>query len=82
MAGAPPPPSYGELKVRSIGRWADIYVNGNKLGRAPDTPKYKLPPGTYDLMAKQPGSTCEPYKRRFKIVAGKANKISFRLTCN
>jgi eukaryotic-like serine/threonine-protein kinase len=79
----PPPPAAVEQKrgVLQIGasRWVDIYVNGVKLGRAPDQSKYSLPAGAHKLRAVNPH--CKPVERDVAIEADQTTRVRLDIDC-
>lgn len=77
-APKPAEPERGTLRLGLKG-WADIYVNGVKLGRAPDQNNFTLPAGTYQLRAVNP--MCEPLEREITIVAGETTRERLSIEC-
>jgi serine/threonine-protein kinase len=74
------PKLYGTLHVGAQ-KWVDVYVDGQKIGRAPDRTQYPLPPGEHRLRAEQPGSNCLPFERTFTISAGETTRIRLKVVC-
>lgn len=85
---APPPspspsavealPDRGELQI-GASRWADIYVNDVKLGRAPDQSRYRLPAGTHRLRAVNPH--CPAVEQEITIRAGETTRVRLTIPC-
>lgn len=76
----PEEPLYGTLHVGTK-KWVDVYVDGKKLGRAPDRTQYPLPPGSHRLRAEKPNSNCLPFERTFNIVAGETTRLRLKVVC-
>ncbi|MCC7384136.1 MAG: protein kinase [Deltaproteobacteria bacterium] len=77
-AGAPVPPATGALQV-GASRWVDLFVNGARVGRAPDQSRYDLPVGTHQLRAVNPH--CKPLDREVIIRAGETTRLRLLLDC-
>ncbi|MFO0726772.1 MAG: protein kinase [Myxococcota bacterium] len=71
-------PAWGELQVGTK-KWVDVYVNGVKLGRAPDQSRYRLPVGTHRLRAENP--LCDPVEQEFTIQKGETTKLRLTIVC-
>ncbi|MCK6544337.1 protein kinase [Myxococcota bacterium] len=69
---------YGTLHV-GTNVWADIWVDGKKLGRAPERSRYPLSPGVHQLRAVQPN--CTPDEKEFTISAGETKRLRVTITC-
>jgi hypothetical protein len=80
----PPPvkeaPAYGTLQVGSD-KWVDVYVDGERVGRAPDRTQYPLLPGEHRLRAEKPDSNCLPFERTFTITAGETTRVRLKVVC-
>ena len=81
-ASAAPPPALdlarGELQL-GVSRWVDVFVNGVKLGRAPDQSRYRLPVGTHKLRAENPH--CLPVEQEFTIRDGETTRLRLTIVC-
>lgn len=80
-ATAPPPAldmARGELQL-GVSRWVDVFVNGVKLGRAPDQSRYRLPVGTHKLRAENPH--CLPVEQEFTIRDGETTRLRLTIVC-
>lgn len=75
---APAPPATGALQV-GASRWVDLFVNGARVGRAPDQSRYDLPVGTHQLRAVNPH--CKPLDREVIIRAGETTRLRLLLDC-
>lgn len=79
---ATPPPALdmarGELQL-GVSRWVDVFVNGVKLGRAPDQSRYRLPVGTHKLRAENPH--CLPVEQEFTIRDGETTRLRLTIVC-
>ncbi len=71
---------YGTLQVGSD-KWVDVYVDGNRVGRAPDRTQYPLTPGEHRLRAEKPNSNCLPFERAFTISAGETTRVRLKVVC-
>lgn len=71
-------PDRGELQI-GASRWADIYVNDVKLGRAPDQSRYRLPAGTHRLRAVNPH--CPAVEQEITIRAGETTRVRLTIPC-
>lgn len=74
----PPPPAEkpkGKMNVNVSGGWADIYVDGRKLGTTPLFGQ-SLPVGTYAIRAKNEGSGLDETKT-VTVKAGETATVSF-----
>jgi hypothetical protein len=76
----PETPLYGTLQVGSD-KWVDVYVDGERVGRAPDRTQYPLPPGEHRLRAEKPNSNCLPFERTFTISAGETTRVRLKVVC-
>ncbi|MBT5872371.1 MAG: PEGA domain-containing protein [Candidatus Latescibacteria bacterium] len=45
---------YGYVLVATPGTWADIFVNGERLGQTPQSDPLRLRPGTHTLELRNP----------------------------
>jgi formylglycine-generating enzyme required for sulfatase activity len=70
-------PEHGLLKVRSIPNQAEIFLDGNAMGRAPLNIK-AIPMGGYKLTARHP--YCENYSTAVTIKKDQVSKINITLT--
>jgi serine/threonine-protein kinase len=73
-------PLYGTLQVGSD-KWVDVYVDGERVGRAPDRTQYPLPPGEHRLRAEKPNSNCLPFERTFTISPGETTRVRLKVVC-
>jgi serine/threonine protein kinase len=55
----------GTLHLTVKGAWADVWVDGQRLGRVPPLNRYLLPAGEHELELRNPGR--EPYRQRIAI---------------
>ncbi len=78
---AQPPPvapvekAKGKLNVNIAGGWADIFVDGKKVGTTPIV-GYKLPPGTYEVRARNDAAGID-LVQRVTVTSGETAKASF-----
>ncbi len=80
VTDAPPPPppverAKGKLSANVPGGWADIYVDGKKVGTTPLI-GYSLPPGTYQIRAKNDASGLDA-TRQVTVKSGETSPVSF-----
>jgi hypothetical protein len=70
-----------ELGALQLGanKWADVYVDGQRLGRIPDRTRYELPAGTHHLRAVQPD--CAPTEEQVEIRAGETTRVRLTIAC-
>ena len=82
--GVPPAqdvrPAQGVLHV-GASVWVDVYVDGRRVGRAPDTTRYTLAAGTHTIRAEQPGSDCVAFERRVTIQPGETTRLRLLVQC-
>ncbi|MEQ8273010.1 MAG: protein kinase [Deltaproteobacteria bacterium] len=78
-----PPEAEAKFGTLHVGTkvWADLYIDGHKVGRAPEQTRYPLPPGTYRLRAIQPNSSCIPFERTFTIRPGQTERMRLQIAC-
>jgi eukaryotic-like serine/threonine-protein kinase len=66
---APPPPvatsTTGVLYLTVKGAWADVWVDGERLGRVPPLHRYVLPSGEHALELRNPG--LKPHRQKLVI---------------
>ncbi len=74
------PKAMGTLHVGTR-KWVDIYVDGKRLGRAPDRSRYPVGTGQHQLKAVKPGSDCEPFYKSFQIEKDRTTRLRIRLNC-
>ena len=74
----PPRPARGTLQIGSR-RWVDVYIDGVRLGRAPDRSRYDLPPGEHRLKAVNPH--CNPMEKVVKIQPDQTTRVRLKLVC-
>ena len=67
----------GQLILTVPHSWADIWINGQKMGRTGQSGPISLPPGTHELRLENDFAL--PYKKRFTIVSGEQKKIEASL---
>jgi serine/threonine-protein kinase len=79
-AAPPEKPIYGTLQV-GTDKWADVFVDDQRVGRAPDRTQYPLPPGEHRLRAEQPNSNCLPFERTFTISPGETTRVRLKVVC-
>lgn len=81
-AVTPPKPAVqtGTLQVGAR-VWVDVYVDGKKVGRAPNRSRYVLPVGDHTVRAEQPGSNCTAFEDKFTIRAGKTTRVRLPVSC-
>ncbi|GDX81665.1 hypothetical protein LBMAG42_34760 [Deltaproteobacteria bacterium] len=75
---APPPPvekPKGKLSVNVSGGWADIFVDGKKVGTTPVI-GYQLAPGTYSIRAKNEAAGLDSTKQ-ITVKSGETATASF-----
>ncbi|MCB9650070.1 MAG: serine/threonine protein kinase [Deltaproteobacteria bacterium] len=77
---APPPVEMGVLQVGTR-VWVDVYVDGRKVGRAPNRTRYELPAGQHTLKAEQPGSDCTSFEDAFTIRPGETTRMRLSVSC-
>jgi serine/threonine-protein kinase len=65
---APQPAVTGTLHLVMRGTWADVWVDGKKLGRVPPGHSYTLPSGEHELELRNPAFA--DYRRTLVIPAG------------
>ncbi len=70
---------YGTLQVGG-NVWFDVYVDGKKLGRAPDQSKYPLVPGVHKVRAVKPD--CDPVEEELTIEPGKVHRLKLKIECH
>jgi hypothetical protein len=58
----------GTLHLVMRGTWADVWVDGQKLGRVPPTHNYTLGSGEHELELRNPAFA--PYRRTLAIPSG------------
>lgn len=61
--------------------WVDVYVDGRKVGRAPNRTRYELPAGQHTLKAEQPGSDCTSFEDAFTIRPGETTRMRLSVSC-
>jgi hypothetical protein len=74
----PPPPAEkpkGKVSINVSGTWADIYVDGKKIGTTPIS-GYQLPAGTYAVRAKNDAVGLDATKQ-VTVKAGESSSVSF-----
>ncbi len=74
----PPPPverAKGKLSANVSGGWADIFVDGKKVGTTPLI-GYSLPPGTYQIRAKNDASGLD-ITRQVTVKSDETSPVSF-----
>ncbi len=74
------PPSPGTLHVGTK-HWVDVYVDGRKIGRAPNRSRYQLSAGHHVLRAEKPDSRCIPFERPFTIKPGETTRLRLNVVC-
>ncbi len=85
----PPKPPTTETEVRALTGtlqvgtkvWVDIYVDGRRLGRAPDRSLYPLPVGRHTLRAVKPDSDCMAFEQTFELAPDATERIRVVLDC-
>jgi predicted Ser/Thr protein kinase len=81
----PPPPVVEAPKIGSlqVGTrvWVDVYVDDQKVGRAPDRSVYPLAVGEHRLRAIKPDSNCLPFEHAFTIRPGETTRLRVELVC-
>ena len=75
---APAPPSTGTLHVGTP-VWADVYVDGELRGRAPNQSRYALSPGPHQVEARKPD--CTPFRTEVVIHAEQTKRLRLKLDC-
>lgn len=65
---APQPTATGTLHLVMRGAWADVWVDGQKLGRVPPTHRYTLASGEHELELRNPAFA--DYRRTLVVPAG------------
>ena len=84
-APPPPPPVVEAPKIGSlqVGTrvWVDVYVDDQKVGRAPDRSVYPLAVGEHRLRAIKPDSNCLPFEHAFTIRPGETTRLRVELVC-
>ncbi len=65
---APQPAATGTLHLVMKGTWADVWVDGQRLGRVPPTHSYTLASGTHELELRNPAFAS--YRRTLVIPSG------------
>ncbi len=78
VAPKPAPKPRGTLQI-GTSRWVDVYVDGVRLGRAPDRSRYRLPPGKHRVKAVNPH--CNPMEKVVKIDADQTTRVRLKLVC-
>lgn len=73
-------PKVGSLQVGTR-VWVDVYVDGHKVGRAPDRSLYPLAVGEHNLRAIKPDSNCLPFEHAFTIRPGETTRLRVELVC-
>ncbi len=61
--------------------WVDVYVDGRKIGRAPNQSRYQLSAGHHVLRAEKPNSRCIPFERPFTIEPGETTRLRLNVVC-
>lgn len=61
--------------------WVDVYVDGKKVGRAPNRSRYTLPVGTHRVRAEQPGSNCSAFEDTFTIREDTTTRVRLAVSC-
>jgi hypothetical protein len=61
-------------------RWADIYVDGVHLGRAPSETRFALSPGIHILVAKNPH--CASFKQKVTIRGDEVTRARLSFSCS
>ncbi len=61
--------------------WVDVYVDGKKVGRAPNRSRYTVKVGEHRVRAEQPGSNCTAFEGKFTIKAGQTTRVRLPVTC-
>lgn len=61
--------------------WVDVYVDGKKVGRAPNRSRYTVKVGDHRVRAEQPGSNCTAFEGNFTIRAGETTRVRLPVTC-
>ena len=74
---SPEAEKYGLLRL-AANPWADVYVDGKKVGTTP-LAGYKLEAGNHQIKLLNPN--CSPVSRVIKIEAGKTNSEVISLKC-
>lgn len=69
--------NYGELEVNSLPEGADVYLNGQMVGKTPFHTQNIEPETTYTILIKQAGY--EDWSRSIKIFGGKSEVVSASL---
>jgi eukaryotic-like serine/threonine-protein kinase len=69
---------YGTLHV-GTNVWADVFVDGKKVGTTPEKNRYPLLPGPHRVRAIQ--NNCKSEEREFTILAGETNKMKLEVIC-
>lgn len=84
MTPAPEPAApEAEPGVLHVGtsKWVDIWMDGERLGRAPERSRYTVTAGRHRLEARKPGSACAPFQRQIEIEPGRTTRIRVQLDC-
>jgi serine/threonine-protein kinase len=55
----------GTLHLTVKGAWADVWMDGQRLGRVPPVNRYLLPAGEHELELRNPAR--EPYRQKIVI---------------
>lgn len=79
-APAPAPKPTGTLQVGAR-VWVDVYVDGEKVGRAPNRTRYSLPVGAHRIRAEQPGSSCSVFEEDVLIREGETTRVRLAVSC-
>lgn len=58
----------GTLHIMVKGAWADVWIDGQKLGRVPPTHSYTLSSGAHEVELRNPGVA--PYHQKLVIPPG------------
>ncbi|WP_224362357.1 serine/threonine-protein kinase [Hyalangium versicolor] len=65
---APVPAATGTLHILVKGAWADVWIDGQKLGRVPPTHSYTLSAGAHEVELRNPALA--PYQQKLVIPPG------------
>lgn len=75
-----PKPVTGTLQVGAK-IWVDVFVDGRRVGRAPNRSRYALPVGKHTLRAEQPGSDCSVFEKAIEIREGETTRVRLAVSC-
>lgn len=77
----PPPPAATAIGVLHVGanKWGDVFVDGRRVGRAPNETRFELTPGEHRLRFVNPH--CNAEEKVVTIRAGETTRVRVRVSC-